>query len=51
MACSGCRKPPRVIRKPSVGGNANPMPSVTRKDDGKNAQRDKIVGLKYVPKD
>ena len=50
MACSSCRKPPRVVRKPSGTNAANSTPSVTRKDEGSNPQRDKIVGLKYVPK-
>lgn len=50
MACSSCRKPPRVVRKPSVVADPNGAPSVTRKSEGSNPQRDKIVGLKYVPK-
>lgn len=52
MACSSCRKPPRVVRKPSVTNpSGSSSPSVTKKDNGANSQRDKIVGLKYVPKD
>lgn len=48
MACSGCRKPPRVVRKPTVNSGGSTGGSASTKKQ--ESQREKITGLKYVPK-
>lgn len=46
MACSSCRKAPKIIRKPSIV-----TPESTGAKREKNiSQREKITGLRYVPK-
>lgn len=53
MSCSSCRRPPRILRKPSAVNQSGYNPSGT---PDKNAQkrseeqRNKITRLTYVPK-
>jgi hypothetical protein len=55
MACPSCNKP-RVIRMPSMpqrvpnGERLNPKPQLPPQMPQGNVNREKITGLRYVPK-
>ena len=51
MPCSTCRKPPRVVRRPSVTNpNSNVVKSTTKNNTGSGDQRSRVTGLTYAPK-
>lgn len=49
--CNSCRKPPRIIRKPTVPVTPSvSFPNKNKKNSGSGDQRSRITGLTYVPK-